>query len=457
MACPAELGDAFGRFWQDGQLAAALSRHEINVADAQSTGDAGQHEWSTLPSSAVLALLAGRFDQAVAVAREAQRQMGAGNVEGLGPPAPTLQAQQGGSIGPTRPNPASPSGWVPSAVALCEWVVCAVDGWHGERSAVPEPLAGDRWSSGLGLVLASEASANFDTELAALLAADAVGQAERAGDAALLRWADRARAGALVALGEPDAGLALASRLSDAPGQAPAAEAARTDRVVGAAALRAGDDELARARLTPSAEVLATAGYIPEAVLALLALSEADPDGARSHLRRAHELAGEPGADSAFDRMFAMRPTLQVTMLGEQTLSVGGERCRAKTSHAEQLVFSLVLAGRDGLDARDLCERLWPGKDISKAMGSLTTATWDARAALGREAWRLDRKGDRLTLDTEDASVDLDDIMAALSAGSPDRELVQRLHLPLLPAWRHEDWVIDADERRAAVASRLAR
>lgn len=398
------LGAAFDSFWVGGDLGSALEKARREPED----------EPVSCAGLAVLELLAGNLGAAAGVAQRRGSDLGSGT-----------------------------AGWILDAVSV------AVGAWRGDVATPPRPGA-DRWANALGMLLVADAASTAPPPLAAGIADEAVGQAERAGDPRLVLWADRCRASALVEAGDHQAGSSLAGRLSDAD----SVEAARNDRVRGTAALRLGDLDVAKAKLQSSVEVISRAGLALEAVQSLIALSEADHEQARAHLRRAAELIEEAGADPAFQRLLDRRPTLELTMLGAQSMAVGGELVKPKTSHAEQLVFGLALAG-GSLDAGELCARLWPGKEAEDASGNLTTSTWEARVALGREAWRLDRVGDRLTLDLEGVRIDLDDTIAALESDGYDPALVDRLQLPVLPAWRHEDWVIEADERRAAFAARF--
>ena len=93
---------------------------------------------------------------------------------------------------------------------------------------------------------------------------------------------------------------------------------------------------------------------------------------------------------------------------------------------------------------------LWPGRDPSRQTSNLSTATYDARRALGSEAWRLQRRGKSLWLDRDGADIDLDAALACLDRGATDEAADAAraaLGRGILPALAHEPWVRAANTR----------
>ena len=71
----------------------------------------------------------------------------------------------------------------------------------------------------------------------------------------------------------------------------------------------------------------------------------------------------------------------------------------------------LAIAGGRGIDNERVGHALWPDGDPGKMPSNLSSAAYDARQALGPEAWRLHRAGSQFWLDLDGAFVDLDDAM----------------------------------------------
>ena len=271
-------------------------------------------------------------------------------------------------------------------------------------------------------------------------------------------WAERARAIAAVASGEHRAAALIAQRLLAQPLNP--LDRGRTRLVQARAAIALGDEVLASSALQDAVDRLTAAGANWFLVDALLLLAEAEPDRAEAHLRRARDLTTP---DPAHARRWARRPTLTLQVLGTQRLLIAGEPLTFRSTKTQRLLFCLALAGPRGREVDALAALLWP--DASDASSNITTATWDARRGLGVESWRLRREGTRLALDVDGAHLDLEDLTALAAAPPPPsaspaqqlawREAVGHLHRPVLPAWAYEEWVIEADLRRASVAASL--
>ncbi|HEY5153396.1 MAG TPA: hypothetical protein VIJ47_01595, partial [Acidimicrobiales bacterium] len=200
---------------------------------------------------------------------------------------------------------------------------------------------------------------------------------------------------------------------------------------------------------------------------ALLLLADTDPVRAPDAIERARQLRND---DAAYARLWAARPNLRVQVLGRAAVSVGSTPVRFRTSRAELLVLMLTLAGGRGIDSGKVAAALWPGGAAAKVASNLSTATYDARQALGSEAWRLHRSGSQLWLDLDGAYVDLDEAMtrvrrpAGIGADPPvdlqieqDRLEAQRaLRQEILPAMDFEPWVIEANDRRRTFIDQMA-
>lgn len=420
------LGPDFERFVRDGDLTRQpVSAPPPGTRATVGTGPSAAAEEGSLAGLAFLTLLAGKVRTAETLARDGAESP----LDG----APVALRRQ----------------------SVARTVLAVISSLRGEpadaafdASIAGARSAGDRWAHALALALWAEHGSRSDAPQAVEHAGAAVRLAERCGDTALLHWADRSRSLAALAVGDFEAARLVAERLREtAPNPT---EQARARYVCGLAELRVGNREAATAALQDAADTFSVQGCRLERLPALLWLSVADHAQAPLHLGVARTLTAELEADPAIDRFWSERPALRLELLGSQRLVVGARTVECKTTHATKLIFSLALAGTAGLDADELCERLWPDKERDKALSSLTTATWDARTALASEGWRLSRSDDRLTLDMEGAAIDLDEAVAHLVDHPDDDGVIDRLRRQVLPAWRFEDWVVDIDERRAA-------
>ena len=190
---------------------------------------------------------------------------------------------------------------------------------------------------------------------------------------------------------------------------------------------------------------------------ALLLSAECDPPRAPDAIERARRLTTP---DPAFQVLWASRPSLRLEVLGRCNIAIGDRAVRFRTSKAETLVLMLALAGGRGIEADHLVRVLWADASRSKAASNLSTATYDARQALGSEAWRLHRSGSQLWLDLDGAFVDLDDAMRRARALMPNggvvteestrarREALLDLSQEVLPTLRFEEWVGQVNQRR---------
>lgn len=304
----------------------------------------------------------------------------------------------------------------------------------------------------------AEVTADVDPRRAHIDARAATAAFESLDDEALGGWAERVRAIAANASGEHRAAALITERLltrSTNP-----LDRGRTLVVAARARRGLGDDEAATLALHEAVDLLGGTGGCWFLVDALLLLAEAEPDHAEAWLTRAGELTTDDAADA---RRWATRPTLTLEVLGTQRLLVDREVLEFKSAKTLKLLFCLALAGPRGRDVDTLAELLWP--DAADPSSNITTATWDARRGLRLDAWRLRRDGSRLVLDLTGARFDLEDL-AVLAATPPAatappaqqlawRDAMAPLQRPVLPAWGFEEWVIEADGRRASVVAGL--
>ena len=273
----------------------------------------------------------------------------------------------------------------------------------------------------------------------------------------------RVRADATLVSGEVEASLKLALGALDRLENP--VERGRGLVSLSRALLAHGDQDAAAERADEAVRTLEPTGASFLLCEALLLLADCDPLSAPAAIERARQLSTD---DAAFARLWAARPNLRVQVLGRATVSVGSAPVRFRTTRAELLVLMLTLAGGRGIDASQVAAALWPEGAGAKVASNLSTATYDARQALGSEAWRLHRSGSQLWLDLDGAFVDLDDAMRRARAttatgstgragadvptslgGEHDRQAaLDALRQEILPALDFEPWVAEANRRR---------
>lgn len=192
-----------------------------------------------------------------------------------------------------------------------------------------------------------------------------------------------------------------------------------------------------------------------------IVLAEAGPPRAQRR-KRALALADD---DPAYRHLLAGNSRLRIAVLGDAGVWAGSQRLHFPTHNAELAVLSLALAGSGGLHEEELIERLWPQAPADRGRARLRTVLWQARQTLGREAWRLDRRGQRIYLNLDSATFDL--LAARTQAvgllAQPVEELdaeevrtvIATLAQPLLVGWQYEAWVEVAAERNAELVRGL--
>jgi len=175
---------------------------------------------------------------------------------------------------------------------------------------------------------------------------------------------------------------------------------------LGEVLLGLADRPAARAVLEEARAAFDAAGARYWATRASLALGSADRDRGGRWLRLARSTAA---ADPAYDRLFDPSQALQIKVLGQPAVLLDGQRVDFLTRHAELATYLLAIAGQAGISAGDLAGALWPDVDERRAGPRLRTLLWQVRNALGREAWRVQRRRDMVLLDLTGVDVDLRD------------------------------------------------
>ena len=152
------------------------------------------------------------------------------------------------------------------------------------------------------------------------------------------------------------------------------------------------------------------------------------------------------------------RPTCGCTCSDARPVHVGDDLVEFRTTKAEQLVLLLAIAGGRGIDNERVGHALWPDGDPAKMPSNLSSAAYDARQALGPEAWRLHRASSQFWLDLDGAFVDLDDAMRRVRHAESDaerRSALADLNQEILPTLVSDRWVREANLRRDAYIAPL--
>jgi tetratricopeptide (TPR) repeat protein len=173
---------------------------------------------------------------------------------------------------------------------------------------------------------------------------------------------------------------------------------------LGEVLLGLSDRPAARAVLEEARAAFEASGVRFWATRASLAMGSADRDRGGRWLRLARSTAVD---DPAYDRLFAPAQQLHVTVLGPPSVLLDGHKVEFLTRHAELATYLLSIAGARGLSAEEMAVALWPGVDERRTGPRLRTLLWQVRNALGREAWRVQRRQGRVMLDLTGVEVDL--------------------------------------------------
>jgi hypothetical protein len=218
------------------------------------------------------------------------------------------------------------------------------------------------------------------------------------------------------------------------------------------------DPKHAAERVATAAATFRTFGARYWEARSLRILSRVRPGASASSRRRADRL---DLSDAAYELLRAPSHCFEVRVLGAPAVLIDDQLVEFPTARSELLVYMLAVAGPAGVHTEVVAERLWPEADPNRSAASLRTALWQARRALGSEAWRLSRRRALLTLDLADRPCDLVEIAATLRRDdAPIAELRRasaQLEQPVLSPWRFEEWVSELDDERTRLADRAAR
>jgi tetratricopeptide (TPR) repeat protein len=346
---------------------------------------------------------------------------------------------------------------VPAARA----VVAALRGQHVRAEeqfslalAAAEDEAG-QWYAAMIRALRAEFTAVVDPRRALADARIAKDLCARLDDRWWWTWAERGQALAATALGQYRAAETTLRTLLDQPLNQ--VERGRTLLALGETQLQAGVDD-ASTTLKEAAAVLEASGARYFLVRSLHALSIASPRRRNRLLARA---ATHMEDDLAY-RILRGLSMVEVEVLGPGAVRVGGVPAVFGSTKSLLLVCSLATAPSGALHWEALVDRLWPSASPDRARASLRTALWEARRALGPEAWRLERRGDLVRFERDGVAVDLLDALdeaERLATADPQdwaiAALLHRLGTPVLQAAAYDEWVVALDGARAAAVARL--
>jgi tetratricopeptide (TPR) repeat protein len=179
---------------------------------------------------------------------------------------------------------------------------------------------------------------------------------------------------------------------------------------LGEVLVRLGDRGPARIVLNAARAACESAGARYWATRTTLAMGAADRDRGGRWIRLARSTAVD---DPAYDRLFSPTQELRVAVLDSPEVWLRGEPVEFLTRHAELAVYLLAIAGPSGVPAAELAAALWPGVDERRTGPRLRTLLWQARNALGTEAWRVQRRNGSVFLDLTGVAVDLHEVVLA--------------------------------------------
>lgn len=322
------------------------------------------------------------------------------------------------------------------------------------------------WYRGMALATRAEFCAPADPARAVADGRAALEILRSIGDRWWENCALRALGIATSAAGHPQAARRL---LVEALATSPSAfEQARCGLALGTVLVDLGDLAAARPVLEASVAVFRPAGARLLLCQALRLLANISPHLAGS-LR--DEACAATRDDLAFERVLAQgwpeaSSRITVRCREPMAIAIDGREVTFMTEHAQRALVILALAGDAGLHQEELAEHLWPAAPAARVGQRLRTLLWQARKALGSEAWRLQRRPRMIVLDTTNVTVDLlgllDEARSLAAPGhgpiDPARadEVLERLTAPTLTRYRYEPWA-EAWLDRAQLAADLLR
>jgi tetratricopeptide (TPR) repeat protein len=344
--------------------------------------------------------------------------------------------------------------------ASARGVLCALRGQAGpagEAFGTAVSLARDlkaEWYEAIARALRAEFTAAADSRRARADAQWASAELERRGDQWWGVWAYQAAGVAALAAGMPDT---AENVLRETLGRSqPALERARTRLLLGEALIHAGRTTEAATELREAEQAFAAAGARYWAVRSQVRLARAVPGEAQAWWVQAR---GQAAGDPAYRLLFG-GDSLRLLAFGPGRIECDGRPVRARTHNCERALFLLTLAGPAGMHVEELADRLWADDFVEqrKLLARVRTLLWEMRQVLGSQAWRLERDGPIVRLDTFGVSCDLLEarIAARTASGPAARDIAARLREPLLTRWRYEEWVQEEHLRNTSEADGLA-
>ncbi len=182
--------------------------------------------------------------------------------------------------------------------------------------------------------------------------------------------------------------------------------------------LRIGDRASAREIIESAHETFVEADARYWAARSALLAGAIDRDRGGRWLRRARELSLP---DPAYDRLFLPDGSLVINLASQPVVLRDGVPVAFLTRHAEAAVRLLAVSASKGMSSTELNDIFWPGVPLERQRPRLRTLLWQARNSLGADAWRVQRRGDHIFLDTDGVELNGSTTASAIAAEFPKR------------------------------------
>jgi tetratricopeptide (TPR) repeat protein len=342
----------------------------------------------------------------------------------------------------------------------CRAVVAGARGEHAEAESKFEAgvavarAAGSQEVEALLLALRSELTASREPRRSI---ADARRVRELCPIASVPFWstAERGQALATAALGQLRSAEASLAYLLEHP--LPRLHRARTLLALAEVRLERGEHEGAALAFDEASSLFEAVGARHLLFRALHGHATAAPRRRARLLARAESLHA---ADPAY-ALVRGRPLVTVRTLGAGGVDVEGAPIPFTSTKSFLLVCALATSS-GAMHWETLADRLWPDVELDRARASLRTALWEARRALGSEAWRLHRHSELVLFELDGVTVDLHEVrdeaaeVLGKEVGADARRAVEaRLEHEVLPIARYDEWVMALERDRRALLAAL--
>jgi len=176
--------------------------------------------------------------------------------------------------------------------------------------------------------------------------------------------------------------------------------------------LRMGDRSAARASVDGARETFLEAEARYWGARSVLLTGAINRDRGGRWLKLARELSLP---DPAYERLFLPQGSLTIDASTSGAICRDGIPVAFLTRHAEAAVRLLAMAGSGGMTDRKLSAVFWPGIPEERQRARLRTLLWQARNSLGSDAWRVQRHGNLIVLDTSGVEVSGSTTAAAIA------------------------------------------